>query len=81
MPVIAGGHIPFFLADTMILLVKAGSLSAADLPFLTFLVNAPILVVQTGIDLLATGMLTGPFSILGERRGTNTQQGDKGSGK
>jgi hypothetical protein len=79
--VMTGGHIPFFLANTTILLVKTGSLRTADLPFPAFLVNTVILIVQAGIDLLTTGMLAGPFPILGERICRNTQQGDKGGGK
>jgi hypothetical protein len=79
--VVAGSHIPFFLTDPMILLVKTGCLCAADLAFLTFLVDTTILVVESGVYLLATGMLALPFTILGKRTGSDAQQGDEGSGK
>ena len=61
-PAILARHIPFFLADLMILPVKLVGLPLGNIAFLKLVINPLVLVLQTIVYLLPPRMILSPVA-------------------
>jgi hypothetical protein len=75
MSAVPARHYPLFLPNAVILLMEPRGLRMRQLPFLYFLVNAPILVLETIVHLIASRMRLLPRRI--GRRGTGGGHGEQ----
>ena len=80
MAVIPVGHMVLLLADLAIVFVQGGSLRVAHIPFLHFVMDPLVLVLQAVVHLFPARMLLLPLGVCCMGRGAKSGAGGKESG-